>query len=658
MTESGPGEDEIASKWPLHWMIWNNDHKGLNRLLEQKVYDKEAKDPRGRTPLHLATTLGHRDCMEIMMYHGADTMATNRHQWSVFHEAICTGNPDIVSMTMMVRDKQQETQIAKDIPLMLEKLQTSPDFYVEMKWEFTSWIPFLSRVCPSDTYKIWKKGTNVRVDTSLVGFENMQWLRGNQSFIFQVTDEGAKLTEIDHDKMSVWEHPFKLTGQPNQMDAMGSHELSASQRLASPIVTTVFDTNSIAFQRQKAGIWGFRSDRTEVVNDYNTKVFSASGLDLVTRTRVDHLPDSEKEKHKSASVNPLQGILAMPESSSETAPVPSTVRMLPGSTSVTEGSDDTKPQLSMSEYFTAPSNVKEYDAIGRPVQVYSRVQSLKANVWLSENHPLSLQDQLMPVIELMALNNAHFAKLKDFITLQMPAGFPVKFEIPLFHVMSARVTFGNVNGIKQPIPYVSLESEEVPQPIVSDTSETTSTTGISSILKRRHHTNSKSEDTSVGSHKSVVPSAVPCQIINREICKISNEAFEVPERYRTHHQWRGGTLADEEEELLQLAIRQSLMDQTSSVDSEHMSLVEALRDDTLMSNANPRILQSTSSTLDPYVICPSSNFHHQDYSNDDDDDMALALALSQAQADEDERKRIRQEDEELELVLKLSLEEK
>ena len=42
-------------------------------------------------------------------------------------------------------------------------------------------------MCPSDTYKIWKKDTNVRVDTSLVGFENMQWLRGNQSFIFQVT---------------------------------------------------------------------------------------------------------------------------------------------------------------------------------------------------------------------------------------------------------------------------------------------------------------------------------------------------------------------------------------------------------------------------------------------------------------------------------------
>ena len=44
--------------------------------------------------------------------------------------------------------------------------------------------------------------------------------------------------------------------------------------------------------------------------------------------------------------------------------------------------------------------------------------------------------------------------------------------------MSARVTFGNVNGIKQLIPYVSLESEEVPQPIVSYTSEVTNNNTI------------------------------------------------------------------------------------------------------------------------------------------------------------------------------------
>ncbi|KAI2567925.1 ANKRD13A isoform 5, partial [Pan troglodytes] len=47
---------------------------------------------------------------------------------------------------------------------------------------------------------------------------------------------------------------------------------------------------------------------------------------------------------------------------------------------------------------------------------------------------------------LMARTSAHFARLRDFIKLEFPPGFPVKIEIPLFHVLNARITFGNVNG--------------------------------------------------------------------------------------------------------------------------------------------------------------------------------------------------------------------
>ena len=42
-----------------------------------------------------------------------------------------------------------------------------------------------------------------------------------------------------------------------------------------------------------------------------------------------------------------------------------------------------------------------HTGIGRSVEVASRVQKLKATVWLAEDFPLSLQEQIMPIIDLM-----------------------------------------------------------------------------------------------------------------------------------------------------------------------------------------------------------------------------------------------------------------
>lgn len=48
--------------------------------------------------------------------------------------------------------------------------------------------------------------------------------------------------------------------------------------------------------------------------------------------------------------------------------------------------------------------------------------------------------------------------------------------------------------------------------------------------------------------------------MEQEVCTISEECFSVPARYRIVTRGRGG-IVDEEEQLLQLAIRQSLLDQ-------------------------------------------------------------------------------------------------
>ena len=65
-------------------------------------------------------------------------------------------------------------------------------------------------------------------------------------------------------------------------------------------------------------------------------------------------------------------------------------------------------------------------SLGRPKDQSTKVQKFKATLWLAGEFPLSLPEQVVPIIDLMAASNAHFRKLKDFITLQLPAGFPVK----------------------------------------------------------------------------------------------------------------------------------------------------------------------------------------------------------------------------------------
>lgn len=61
--------------------------------------------------------------------------------------------------------------------------------------------------------------------------------------------------------------------------------------------------------------------------------------------------------------------------------------------------------------------------------------------------PLSLyptNQQVLPIIDLLAPTSPHLAKLRDFVSMQLPAGFPVKIELPVYNVVRARVTFGNL----------------------------------------------------------------------------------------------------------------------------------------------------------------------------------------------------------------------
>ncbi|KAM5181729.1 ankyrin repeat domain-containing protein 13B isoform 4-T4 [Mantella aurantiaca] len=542
-----PAKKGPDSRYPLHYLVWHNKHKELEKELAERQDQIEQVDPRGRTPLHLATTLGHLECARVLLNRGADVSKENRSGWTVLQEAVSTRDIELVRLVLRHRDYQRTIKRLAGIPVLLEKLRKAQDFYVEMKWEFTSWVPLVSKICPSDTYKVWKSGQNLRVDTTLLGFDHMTWQRGNRSFIFRGQDTSAVVMEIDHDRRVVFSETLTLGSQDHEvlLAAVQPTEEQAMSRLTAPVVTTQLDTKNIAFERNKSGILGWRSEKTEVINGYEAKVYGASNVELITRTRTEHLSDQHKGKSKDpctkttselrrnktkGSKTPLQSFLGIAEQH---------VGPNNGQTLITQTFSQTNPTaITPDEYFDPNFELGHRD-MGRPMELTTKTQKFKAKLWLCEDHPLSLSEQVAPIIDLMAISNALFAKLRDFITLRLPPGFPVKIEIPIFHILNARITFGNLNGCDEPVSSLRLSpSSEAPSP----SSDSCSVSSTSSITSGRG-------------------------------CEMDQTLFEAPRGYSVVGSYRE-SMREEEDDLLQFAIQQSLLEAGSEYDQ--VTIWEAL----------------------------------------------------------------------------------
>ncbi|XP_011144547.1 ankyrin repeat domain-containing protein 13D isoform X2 [Harpegnathos saltator] len=604
--------DTIRKNYPLHWLVWHNSYVELDKELSTNQHDIEKHDNRGRTPLMLAVTLGHTDSTTVLLHHEANVNTENTQGWSVVQEAVGTGNPELLQIVLARRDYQRYCNRVAGIPELLHKLKQAPDFYVEMKWEFTSWVPLASRMCPSDTYKVYKQGSNVRIDTTLLGFDHANWQRGNRSYVFKGQNDGATMMEVDHETRKVYVEHMKLIGDDN-IQLMEPSEEGVIARLTNPIVTTYIDTDKISFERNKAGLWGWRSDKSEMINGHECKVFSASNVELITKTRLEHLSEADKARAR-APRTPLQSFLGIAEQQQDNCSAIVT--------SEEYNNIGNPSNITAEEYFDSDVDLNGRD-IGRPKEVNTKIQKFKATLWLSEEYPLSLQEQIMPIVDLMAISSSHFAKLKDFIQMQLPAGFPVKIEIPLFHILNARITFGNIFGLDQEVSHVGHLQET-----------------------------------------------------NRITCLVDDICFEVPSGYvKLGAEVRTQFSIEEEDDLLQFAIQQSLLEAGSERDEvdiwEALKAQKPSRPTTPnMSSEEERQLQraiqaslvlyqettagSAESTADSATVNENED---SDSLEGATEQLRLALKLSEQQQIEEEQRRLLEE-ETFRQVLELSLTDK
>lgn len=458
---------------------------------------------------------------------------------------------------------------------------------------FSSSVPLVSRICPNDVCRIWKSGAKLRVDITLLGFENMSWIRGRRSFIFKGEDNWAELMEVNHDDKVVTTEHFDLSQEMERLtlDLMKPTGREVERRLTSPVINTNLDTKNIAFERTKSGFWGWRTDKAEVVNGYEAKVYTVNNVSVITKIRTEHLTEEEKKRYK-ADRNPLESLLGTVEHQFGAQ----------GDLTTEFATANNPTAITPDEYFNEEFDLRDRD-IGRPKELTIRTQKFKATLWMCEDFPLSLVEQVIPIIDLMARTSAHFARLRDFIKLDFPPGFPVKIEIPLFHVLNARITFGNVNGCS--------------------TAEETQTV----------------EGTQADSASPVT---------NFEV---DQSVFEIPESYHVQDNGKNMHLQDEDYEIMQFAIQQSLLESSRSQDlsgpASNGGISQAHVYDVQYERAIQESLLTNSEGLFSGASNETSHF---------DSDLQLAMELSAKELEEQEL-RLREEEAELQQVLQLSLTE-
>lgn len=426
---------------------------------------------RGITPLSLAVMLGHKDCARVLIENGASCLVATTSGFYPLSEAISYGDRELLRMVISARLKELRDMVQHRNPKLQQSLMHDlKDFYVELKWQFHSWVPFVASILPHDTCRLWKRGNMVRIDSTLKGFEGYRWHRGDISFIIKVETDGTYLYIIDHEN--------KVFDEVNQLRNYNQKEIemTINSYLNNDIVNAKLhksakDGTPIKFEpkRKKSG-WFTTSKSTEqteeVVSGFPCRVYEIKNVRWVTKKRHEHLRDrlaSEGSLSEQKTPN-IHDQIAELDDSTEAESGEDIAEKQEAVKDMLEDYKESlykyapsvppppKPTISFEEYFDE-EHQEEYVHVGREMDLNVKEKSMRASVWMADNYPLTV-DELVPLLGLIAPTNKQFQKLVEFIESDLPTGFPVQIDIPIFSFLSGICTFANFTEWNDDMPYL------------------------------------------------------------------------------------------------------------------------------------------------------------------------------------------------------------
>ena len=235
-----------SEDYPLHQAVYKSDLAMIRRICAREkspvLYSHvEQSDPVGVTPLMLAVILGNKDAALVLTNHGANPKHRSYpYARNPLEEAISRKNRAMMKILLSASACIKQTQWEMNKVDLIEFLSKVPDFSFEMNWECDSKIlPFVKKVTPSDTYKVFKRGSSLRIDLSLLGWSKLKSIRGNASIIFNgAGQEEGKLLMVDHNKKICVDMLAEMSSLAleNKVDELLKHDQMKSEVKAENVV--------------------------------------------------------------------------------------------------------------------------------------------------------------------------------------------------------------------------------------------------------------------------------------------------------------------------------------------------------------------------------------------------------------------------------------
>ncbi|KAK7348448.1 hypothetical protein VNO80_23006 [Phaseolus coccineus] len=452
---------------PVHHAVVLADHTTLSRIIsslprlpdpsliqtesdslsQEKIADQisaflDRRDvPYRETPLHLAVRLNDLFAARALATAGADVSLQNSAGWNALQEALCRRASDIALVLLRLHHRNAWSKWRRRLPRVISVLRGMRDFYMEISFHFeSSVIPFVGKIAPSDTYKIWKRDGNLRADTSLAGFDGLKIQRADQSFLFLGDGDHAhdvppgSLLVLNRDDCKIFDAFENAGGPMNESDVAGF----CSQ-------TSVYRPGMDVTKAELVGRMNWRrQEKTESVGEWKAKVYEMHNVVFSFRSR--KVAGGESDVAGSEQVLPLEldedddGFLVaenpnfgfpMPDKRRHSSFVREEREWVPmGRKSVDLTSVTVPPPRRSSASVTMPqTKEKEY------------IRSLRPSVWLTEQFPLKTEE-LLPLLDILANKVKAVRRLREILTTTFPPGtFPVKVAIPVVPTVRVVITF-------------------------------------------------------------------------------------------------------------------------------------------------------------------------------------------------------------------------